>query len=166
MAVDQTLGDPARILVPTDFFAGSERAWAEARRLASRLGAELVLVHVLVEAPLYSEGPQADVALGRMRRAEVGHLLVVEADRLVGIVSHRDWRRVPASGSVADWESQPVARIMTEDPVTMAPETPVTTAARALLERKIGCLPVRDGEAIIGIFTTSDALEALLSALE
>ena len=106
------------------------------------------------------------VAIARMRRAEVRHLLVVEADRLVGIVSHRDWHRVPAGGGVADWESQPVARIMSEDPVTMAPETPVTTAARALLERKIGCLPVRDGEAIVGIFTTSDALEALLSALE
>ena len=47
----------ARLLVPTDFSAGSERAWTEARRLAARLGAELVLVHVLVEAPLYSEGP-------------------------------------------------------------------------------------------------------------
>ena len=50
--------------------------------------------------------------------------------------------------------------------VTVAPETPVTGAARVLLERKIGCLPVRDGEAIVGIFTTSDALDALLSALE
>ena len=105
-------------------------------------------------------------ALAHMRRAEVRHLLVVEADRLVGIVSHRDWRRVPAGEGSADWESQPVARIMTDDPVTIAPETPVTTAARVLLERKIGCLPVRDGEAIVGIFTTSDALEALLSALE
>jgi len=57
MAADQTLGGLARILVPTDFSAGSEHAWTEARRLASRLGAELVLLHVLVEAPLYSEGP-------------------------------------------------------------------------------------------------------------
>lgn len=57
MAADQTLGGLARILVPTDFSAGSERAWSEARRLAARLGAELVLVHVLVETPLYSEGP-------------------------------------------------------------------------------------------------------------
>jgi acetoin utilization protein AcuB len=105
-------------------------------------------------------------ALGRMRRAEVRHLLVVEADRLVGIVSHRDWRRAQAVETLAGWESQHVARIMTEDPVTVAPETPVVTAARVLLERKIGCLPVRDGEAIVGIFTTSDALEALLSALE
>ena len=105
-------------------------------------------------------------ALGRMRRAEVRHLLVVDVDRLVGIVSHRDWRRVH-SGDIPDaWEGQPVARIMTEDPVTVAPETPVTAAARVLLEHRIGCLPVRDGEVIVGIFTTSDALEALLSALE
>ena len=105
-------------------------------------------------------------ALGRMHSAEVRHLLVVDADRLVGIVSHRDWRRVQAGETSAGWESQAVARIMTEDPVTVAPETPVTVAARVLLERKIGCLPVRDGEAIVGIFTTSDALDALLSALE
>lgn len=47
----------ARILVPTDFSAGSSRAWAVAQRLARDLGSELVLVHVLVETPLYSEGP-------------------------------------------------------------------------------------------------------------
>ena len=105
-------------------------------------------------------------ALARMRRAEVRHLLVVDTDRLVGIVSHRDWRRIDAGETAAGWERQPVTRIMTEDPVTVAPETPVTAAARVLLERKIGCLPVRDGEAIVGIFTTSDALDALLSALE
>ena len=105
-------------------------------------------------------------ALGRMHSAEVRHLLVVETDRLVGIVSHRDWRRLGAGETPAGWENQAVARIMTEDPVTVAPETPVIVAARVLLERKIGCLPVRDGETIVGIFTTSDALDALLSALE
>lgn len=46
-----------RILVPTDFSAGSERAWAIARQLAERLGAELILFHVVIEAPLFSEGP-------------------------------------------------------------------------------------------------------------
>jgi acetoin utilization protein AcuB len=105
-------------------------------------------------------------ALARMRRAEIRHLLVMDADRLMGIVSHRDWRRIEGASTTGDWEAQPVARIMTEDPVTVAPETPVTVAARVLLERKIGCLPVRDGEAIVGIFTTSDALEALLAALD
>jgi acetoin utilization protein AcuB len=105
-------------------------------------------------------------ALTRMRRAEVRHLLVVDTDRLVGIVSQRDWRRTEAGEAPGGWDGQPVKRIMTEDPVTVAPETPVTAAARVLLERKIGCLPVRAGESIVGIFTTSDALEALLSVLE
>lgn len=47
----------SRILVPTDFSSGSEQAWAVTRGLARSLGAETVLLHVLVEAPLFSEGP-------------------------------------------------------------------------------------------------------------
>ena len=105
-----------------------------------------------------------ETALLSMRQTEIRHLLVVDAGRLVGIVSSRDWRRIDPR-TLADGE-QPIGHIMSEDPVTVAPETPVTVAARVLLERKIGCLPVRDGETIIGIFTRSDALDALLSALE
>jgi CBS domain-containing protein len=104
-------------------------------------------------------------AVTRMRRARIRHLLVVDTDRLVGIVSHRDWSRIPVGAAARGWEKQPVRRIMTDDPVTVAPEMLVADAARVLLERKIGCLPVRDGDSICGIFTTSDALEALLSAI-
>ncbi|HET8578057.1 MAG TPA: universal stress protein [Methylomirabilota bacterium] len=46
-----------RIIVPTDFSVCAEEAWALARRLASAFDAELVLTHVLVEAPLFREGP-------------------------------------------------------------------------------------------------------------
>jgi nucleotide-binding universal stress UspA family protein len=52
-----TSGPFSRILVPTDFSAGSETAWRTAQRLAAALGAELVLLHVFVEAPLFLEGP-------------------------------------------------------------------------------------------------------------
>lgn len=45
------------IVVPTDFSAQSECAWRLACRLAHATGASLVLAHVLVEAPLFSEGP-------------------------------------------------------------------------------------------------------------
>jgi nucleotide-binding universal stress UspA family protein len=41
-----------RIVVPTDFSGCADDAWALARRLATASGAELILVHVLVETPL------------------------------------------------------------------------------------------------------------------
>lgn len=46
-----------RLLVPVDFSAPSEEAWLTARRLARVIGSELVLVHVFVEGPFFSEGP-------------------------------------------------------------------------------------------------------------
>jgi len=45
-------GTFSRILVPTDFSGGSEKAWAVAQRMAANLGAELVLLHVLPGTPL------------------------------------------------------------------------------------------------------------------
>jgi nucleotide-binding universal stress UspA family protein len=45
-----------RIVVPTDFSECAEGAWALARRMAAALGSELVLVHVLVDAPHYADG--------------------------------------------------------------------------------------------------------------
>jgi CBS domain-containing protein len=102
-------------------------------------------------------------AIGQMRAAEIRHLVVVDGDRVTGIVSNRDLRRLLEDPTHQPRLADPIRRIMTEDPVTVAPETPVTEAARLLLERKIGALPVREGDDVIGIFTTSDALEALLA---
>jgi len=106
------------------------------------------------------------VALGQMQRDGVRHLLVVDGDRLSGILSNRDVRRLALHDPGPPLLAGPVRAIMTEDPVTVAPETAVTMAARLLLEHRIGALPVRDGDRIIGIFTTADALEALLAAVE
>src|SRR5262249_49704153 len=46
-----------RIVVPTDFSDCAEEAWRLARRLAAALRSEVVLAHVLVETPLFHEGP-------------------------------------------------------------------------------------------------------------
>jgi acetoin utilization protein AcuB len=55
---------------------------------------------------------------------------------------------------------------MSEGPVSVTPEMSLVTAARLLLEQRIGALPVRQGERIVGIFTVPDALEALLTIAE
>ena len=94
MAAEQEMEGFARLLVPTDFSGGSERAWAVARRLAERLGAELVLVHVLVEAPLYSEGPFT------MKRARD----VFDAARAWAVKTLGEWTATAAAaGLSARW---------------------------------------------------------------
>lgn len=50
-----------RIVVPTDFSTCSEEAWRLARRVVTGAGGELILTHVLSEAPLYGESLMADV---------------------------------------------------------------------------------------------------------
>jgi nucleotide-binding universal stress UspA family protein len=64
-----------RILVPTDFSAGSEKAWSLAQRVAATLGAELVLLHVLPATPL-------DTLEREERRAELHRL---QAEHQLGI---------------------------------------------------------------------------------
>ena len=113
-----------------------------------------------------SEDCPVRLALGQMQRDEIRHLLVLDGDRLAGILSNRDLRRLALDQPGPSLLSGPVRSIMTEDPVTVAPETGVTVAARLLLELRIGALPVRDGDEIVGIFTTADALEALLAMAE
>jgi acetoin utilization protein AcuB len=101
-----------------------------------------------------------------MRGAEVRHLLVQDGPVLTGILSSRDLRRLVTRDLDSPLLAGPVGSIMSEGPVSVAPETPLVTAARLLLEQRIGALPVRQGEQIVGIFTIPDALEALLEIAE
>jgi len=105
-------------------------------------------------------------AVSLMQGAEVRHLLVLDGSVLTGILSTRDLRRLVTPDPTSPLLAGPVRSIMSEGPVSVAPETPLVTAARLLLENRIGALPVRQGEEIVGIFTVPDALEALLALAE
>lgn len=55
----------------------------------------------------------------------------------------------------------PTARdIMTPDPVTVTPELPVTDAAKLMVERRVGALPVLEGGRLIGLVTEGDLIMA------
>jgi CBS domain-containing protein len=110
------------------------------------------------------ERPVGQVA-GLMRIHGIRHVLVVDEDRLVGIVSNRDVR-TPVGMEPRVAADAPVNTVMSESPVTVTADTALVEAARALLERRIGALPVLDGERLVGILTRSDALEALLAWAE
>jgi len=78
-----TPGTFSRILVPTDFSAGSEDAWRVAQRVAASVGADLVLLHVLPMTPL-----DVDARLAREeRKAELRSL---QAEHQLGIPRDED----------------------------------------------------------------------------
>lgn len=112
--------------------------------------------------------PETSVAevAGLMRTREIRHVLVMEDERLVGIVSDRDVRGLLAEGEPTLSPKSPVATVMREAPISVDPETPLTEAVRSMLEHKIGALPVVEGARPVGILTRADALEALLVAIE
>lgn len=54
---------------------------------------------------------------------------------------------------------------MTTDVVTTTPDTPLREAARTMLERKIGCLVVVEGERVVGIIAESDFVKLVARAI-
>jgi acetoin utilization protein AcuB len=103
-------------------------------------------------------------ARGLMDRGKFRALPVLENGILIGIVTDRDLRKHEglAGKAVGYLEGTKVTDAMTPDPMTVPPESLAVDAARLLVERKIGGLPVMDKGKLVGIVTTSDLLRALV----
>jgi CBS domain-containing protein len=110
-------------------------------------------------------GPReaASEAWTRMRRHRIRHLVVMEARRLVGVLSERDLGG-RASGNMR--RRRKVQDLMTADVESVLPETTVRQAADLMRKRLIGSLPVLDGNRLVGIVTATDVFDALGSAAD
>ncbi len=111
------------------------------------------------------EGTPVSQVLRLMRSQDIRHVLVMQGERLSGIFSSRDVRRLVV-GEGAMPADVAVATLMTESPVTVSPRAPLLEAAREILDRKIGALPVTEGGRPVGILTSQDTLEALIAWAE
>lgn len=85
-------------------------------------------------------------------------LPVCDGDRLLGIVSVGDVKRVEEAG----WGRTAVAEIMTKEPLyTVSPFSDVTDALRLLTEHDVHQLPVTEGGRLVGLLTRTHLLEHL-----
>jgi acetoin utilization protein AcuB len=94
-----------------------------------------------------------------MRHHEIRHLPVVDGTRLVGIVSDRDTSLVEAIPGV-DLDRVEIARVM-EPPLSVWGETPLDEVSDLMARQRRDCVVVKGGQGVEGIFTATDALEAL-----
>jgi len=98
------------------------------------------------------------------------HLLVVENDRLFGVLSDRDLLKAlsPNLGKLSETPKDAetlnirVHQIMSRKPITLSPDATVTEAASLLINRNISCIPIVDKQfKPIGIISWRDVMKAM-----
>lgn len=103
-----------------------------------------------------------------LQRHLIRHLPIVdEKEKLVGVLSDRDASLAKRERGV-DPADVTVDEVMARDPYSVSPDTRLDETAAVMATRKYGCAVVVEGGKVAGIFTTTDALRALveLRALE
>ena len=127
----------------------------------------MIIVRQLLDGKgrqVFAVAPGAAVldAIRTMAERHVGALLVMEGEKLSGIVSERDYaRKVILMGrSSAD---TPVRDIMTAAVITVQPETPVEKCMQIMTERRVRHLPVIENGRVVGMVSIGDLVKAVIA---
>ncbi len=115
-------------------------------------------------AKIWSVTPDTSVrqAVELMNERDVGAVLVVSAEKLVGIVSERDCaRKVILRERIA--AETPVRQIMTSTVVYVKPEQTTEACMALMTEHRIRHLPVMDAGKIVGVISMRDVVAAILA---
>lgn len=98
-----------------------------------------------------------DLAASVMDWRHIRHVPVEDEEgRLVGLITHRGVLRMMSCGKRANT----VREIMVANPVTVSPSTSSLEAIEIMRSHRVGCLPVVEGDQLVGIVTSYDFLEA------
>lgn len=104
-------------------------------------------------------------ASAKMWQQQTGSLLIMEGEKLRGIVTERDVLRAVAEGN--DPKSCNISDVMTADPVTIDPETNLNDAAKIMFNKWFRHLPVVNSEnKVVGIISLRDLMGLVAQGME
>ena len=114
---------------------------------------------------VWSVSPDSTVlhAIQLMADKNVGALPVLDGDRLVGIISERDYTRKVALKGRSSRET-PVRDIMSPHLAVASLDETIVECMRVMTERKVRHLPVLDGQRLVGIISIGDLVNWIISA--
>ena len=100
-------------------------------------------------------------ALGVMAEHDIGAVLVMEGDKLVGLLSERDYaRKVVLAGRSS--KDSPVKDVMTVHIVCVSPERTIDECMALMTSKRLRHLPVVDHKRVIGIISIGDLVKATI----
>ena len=113
---------------------------------------------------IYSVSPDATVfeAVQLMDAKNVGALLVMDGQRLVGIISERDYTRKVMLRGKRSWETK-VAEIMSSNVTVTQPREPVEKCLRLMTDKHIRHLPVVEDDKVVGVISIGDLVKHVIS---
>jgi CBS domain-containing protein len=116
------------------------------------------------EATVYTISPSATVydALKLMADKSVGALLVIEGDKVVGIITERDYARKVILMSRSSRET-PVRDIMTPDVMYVRPDHTNEDCMVLMTENRLRHLPVMNGDKLVGLISIGDLVKDIIS---
>jgi CBS domain-containing protein len=114
---------------------------------------------------VWSVTPDSTVfqAIQLMADKNVGALPVMEAGRLAGIISERDYTRKVILKGRSSRETA-VSDIMSRNLFTAVPEDTIVDCMRLMTEKKVRHLPILDGQQMVGIISIGDLVNWIISA--
>jgi CBS domain-containing protein len=115
-------------------------------------------------ASVWTISPDATVfeAIQLMSEKNIGALLVTERDKLIGIISERDYTRKVALKGRSSKETK-VREIIPDRILHVSPQHTVEECMRMMTENRVRHLPVLDGEKITGVISIGDLVNWIIS---
>ena len=112
---------------------------------------------------IWSIGPELSVydAIEMMAREEVGALVVLDGETLVGVLSERDYaRKVVLQGRSS--RDTKIKDIMTTRVVFARPDQSVQDCMAMMTDKRIRHLPVMDGDKLLGVISIGDLVKSII----
>jgi len=101
-------------------------------------------------------------SLRRMAQKEIGALLVMDGEKLVGIVTERDYaRKVILEGKSS--KDSAVSEIMTKRVLCVSPERTLDECMALMTDKRVRHLPVLDHKRVVGVLSIGDLVKAMIS---
>jgi CBS domain-containing protein len=95
-----------------------------------------------------------------MREQHCHHVPIMDGLHLYGILSREDLHEL-ALREGASTEGLIAGEVCTRDVLTVEPMTPIVEVAQAMIDRQVSSALITDGDVLVGIFTSTDALQLI-----